>query len=804
MELLNAAESGDLARVRKLLAGAGKSRVDNRGPRKTTALQVAAIGGHVEIVRALLEAGANPDLQDADSQTALMHAICAPAQDIVDTLLDAGARADLEDWIALDFAVRFGELPMVKRLLELGAPPNRCDKESGMTVLMEAVMRGNVEMVEALLDAGANRELKNTSGQTAAAFAAYAKNHALLELLRGETPSDGSELIAAVTAGDIAQVQKLLDEKIDVNYAEPMFGNTPLHQAVYKANTKLIELLLKAGATIDARDANGRTPLSAAVMDGRASVVKQLIKSGANPNISDGYGDIALAEAVSLGRNAVVDVLLQSGADPNKSTDRSPAPILWAVQVGTPALVKKLIAAGADPNATLRQPRSIHFDGFAVGTTALMFAARDGSKDIVKLLLEEGADPTTANSNGETAADFATKKGHKSVLELLQKSGATVDMKSKTLHSAALLTAAEKGDLEALQSAIAAGADVNVAREDDESTPLIFASLNGNVESARALIAAGADVNRSTPWGLGPLRCAVVRGHAGVVKLLLDSGANPNITYAPASVPAEARNTVYSSLESPLVDAAFSGHEHIIDLLLAAGADLNPDAEGITNVVTAALGGRRFELAHKLIRMGAKTKKDDEVYLTMLSWADLASTPDFQLSTADVANTFNVTAEKFDAAPGTWLFQVKGPEEEVTERITKHFDELYEKAAKRNHTIIDVGQAYGCGPHTRYFVLFPTRDMFAIMGAFGVYGNDVELSNRDLIKWFRALHKVEPFTLRGCRRDTVTIEFDRLIADPKGWAKKMLAFCPDLMADGDTKDFIAKLRTQRRIEFWWD
>lgn len=104
--LCDAAASGDIARVRRLLAGgASHDSIDEDG---TTALMAAAFAGETGIVRLLLDHGADPNLQDESGLTALMNAVIGDGEmdlegghslylEVVEALLEADADADLED-----------------------------------------------------------------------------------------------------------------------------------------------------------------------------------------------------------------------------------------------------------------------------------------------------------------------------------------------------------------------------------------------------------------------------------------------------------------------------------------------------------------------------------------------------------------------------------------------------------------------------------------------------------------------------------------------------------------------------------
>ena len=105
---------------------------------------------------------------------------------------------------------------------------------------------------------------------------------------------------------------------------------------------------------------------------------------------------------------------------------------------------------------------------------------------------------------------------------------------------------------------------------------------------------------------------------------------------------------------------------------------------------------------------------------------------------------------------------------------------------------------------TRFLVLLPTADPFSVMAAFGTHGNDDELSNRDLIAWFREFEQQYPFVLRSCQHDTVIIDLQKPLDDPAKWARKLIQFNSDICPDDNLDVFERQLATSTQIHFWWD
>lgn len=179
--LVEYARAGDVASVRGLVeAGASPDAASERGERP---LVVAVSEHRLEVVRALLELGADPNLADASGapldhalgHRAILHALlvagadptrandllfhAAPFPGALALLLEHGAdpnatTANFET--ALSFACDEGRLASAELLLAAGANPNQLDPETGRTPLHFAAENGRLELVDRLLDAGAD------------------------------------------------------------------------------------------------------------------------------------------------------------------------------------------------------------------------------------------------------------------------------------------------------------------------------------------------------------------------------------------------------------------------------------------------------------------------------------------------------------------------------------------------------------------------------------------------------------------------------------------------------------------------
>lgn len=183
--LFKACSDGDYARVRKLLnAGAD---INAREIESETPLMYAAVEDRTEVVKLLLDRGAEINLQSVNRETALGRAVGMSRYEAVSMLLDRGANIEQSTeggGTPLMDAAGLDDLKMLKLLLARGAKVNVTDDE-GDTALMAAVVKSvSSDTVRFLLASGADVNLRNKRGEIPATIAERNGNQALLALLR--------------------------------------------------------------------------------------------------------------------------------------------------------------------------------------------------------------------------------------------------------------------------------------------------------------------------------------------------------------------------------------------------------------------------------------------------------------------------------------------------------------------------------------------------------------------------------------------------------------------------------------------
>ncbi|NMG15467.1 ankyrin repeat domain-containing protein [Aromatoleum bremense] len=180
---LNAARLGDTWPLVQLLSrGLDPNTVDEQG---NTLLILAAREGHADTVAAILEFRPKLGQRNAAGDSALMMAVLKGHDEVVDLLLDAGAPVNHDGWTPLMYAAFEGRAAILERLLAQGADVNALAPNKS-NALMLAARNGHVDVVRRLLRTDVDLEQKNDAGFTVDSWAQANGNTDIAELVRTE------------------------------------------------------------------------------------------------------------------------------------------------------------------------------------------------------------------------------------------------------------------------------------------------------------------------------------------------------------------------------------------------------------------------------------------------------------------------------------------------------------------------------------------------------------------------------------------------------------------------------------------
>ena len=607
---------------------------------ETTPLLAAATRSQVEVLRLLLERGADPNLwslPDKAGRPALGIATWVDCYEAVELLLLHGADVHSQTLFGtpLHLASLFGDIDIVRALLDNGATVDANDIYQ-QTPLHNAATNGRIEVVACLLHRGANPNIQYEDLETPLHIASRNGIDMVKTLLeKGATIDATNEYqqtplhIAAAEEGKIEVLAHLLHKGANPN-AQDINLRTPLHFASANSNIDKIKALLEKGATIDATDKYQRTPLHMAARKGRIDMLVYLLHKGANPNAQDIDLGTPLHSASANSSIDEVKALLEKGAtiDATDKYQLTPLHIIAAAIEGRIEVLTYFLHKNANPNAqdiNLRTP--LHFasansnidkikalleKGATLDAndkyqqTPLEIAASEGEINVVAYLLQRGADPNVQNIELATPLHYASAND---VVEALLEKGAIIDANDK-YQQTPLHNAARDGRIDVLAYLLQRGANPN-AQNVDGWTPLCIAAEVDQVGAITTLLEQSADVNinAQTSIGFTPLGIAISKDNTEIARLLIDRGADIN---------------TQSEGQTPLGVAVLYKYIEIARLLIDRGADINVRNEYGETPMNFAIQRSTDEFVDELIQSGADLGNMDRYGMTCSNWLQRA------------------------------------------------------------------------------------------------------------------------------------------------------------------------------------
>lgn len=368
---------------------------------------------------------------DEDGDTPLTFALGVDNIDIniIKSLVDHGASIDYPNekgYTPVVLSVLYGNKDILDYFLSKGADPNTINKKDNNSLLAISYLVNNIDIFKFLLDHGANTDV----------------------VLNTKEYRNRSLLLDALEKGRLDVVEILLNNGLNPNVKDKN-GIVPLFYAVSYKDIPSIKLLLSYGADINAKAPNGKTVLSIAIEDGYFDIIKLLVDAGAEIDISslsavedldlfkylfqsfnldvNGKGKSGAPILVSQaydGSEEIVNFLLDNGANINSVDKDGFTPLHEACLSNNLDMVKLLLNRGANPNVKSKS-----------GSTPIFkcwFSSGDKNIPIYKELLKYGVDVNSKNNDGETLLHFYCLRPHlknMKVIKFLLDNGADSNIK---------------------------------------------------------------------------------------------------------------------------------------------------------------------------------------------------------------------------------------------------------------------------------------------------------------------------------------------------------------------------------------
>jgi uncharacterized protein len=412
----------------------------------------------------------------------------------------------------------------------------------------------------------------------------------------------GSEtrLADAAMAGDRETVHSLLKQNVDVNAAQGD-GSTALHWAAFQDDIEMAQWLIRAGANVKAATRiNGMTPLFLACRNGSSRMVEILLQAGADANQPDTLGTTPLMIAAAAGNPDAVKVLIEHGAGVNaKESAHGQTALMFAAALNRAAAIQVLMAHGADAKVTTKvvKPERVRVDeeGKPVLDEKEPAGAGRGGRGGARTAESSKPTPEVA----ELKAQIQKLTAELNELKPGDKKQESANSKQENASDTKEAGRVKEQTASAGKSPADAKADPKTADANDPKkrprrevgaqvvggmTALLFAARDGQVDAARSLLDAGVDINDpGNGEKMTPLVMAISNGHFDLAKMLLDRGANPNLANIEGLTAlwdtVDVQWSPHAWFPEPVVAQEHVGYLELMSDLLAHGADPNAKLE---------------------------------------------------------------------------------------------------------------------------------------------------------------------------------------------------------------------------------
>ncbi|KAF4632251.1 hypothetical protein G7Y89_g5882 [Cudoniella acicularis] len=676
-----AAHANEVESIKVLGENGADVHATNKGHFRPIDLAISPIGteSSVEALRALLELGSGTETAPEGADPPLFAAAIQGKLDLVKVLINAGADVNHKNI--------FGVTPLMctkgprnnqifETLLKHGADVFHVGLDGG-TLLHGAAQGGADSFVQFLVDAGLDVNSQDSIGRTPLDRAQETQRHTTVKLLQtlgsrssretntlcpsksSAPPSRSPSPVPQIKAGiedsiNVMAIQNAIREG-DINRARELLSEEKelaklpllLNLAVLRGSAKLVQLLLDSGSDPNKFTKFGSPPLWAAFSSNFVDLAKLLVQHGADLSYKPN-GVTYLHLAAQRDHEESTTYLLAQGSDIEaKAESGTTTPLLVAAAAGACRTLRLLIDAKASLETPDEHQRTPLYSAMMkdkldiihillasganveavtdIGLTTLQGAARLGHTAIVSALLEHGAQITQAQEDGFTALHEAAEAGHLEAARVLLDAGADMEAES-TRGFTALHKSIYRGFDEITSLLLDQGANIHCSSRNDE-TPLHTAAKKGNLAVVTRLLEMGAEIDVHGPSRNTALMMAADEEHHGVVRALLMRHAKATLTGSGGLTAFHmacrngsldtirlmlhlglSPNTKSSSGVTPLHTAAEYDHRDIAELLIDHRAEIDSratqDTTGDTPLHCAAEWNAR-KVAELLISKGA-------------------------------------------------------------------------------------------------------------------------------------------------------------------------------------------------------
>lgn len=515
------------------------------------AIHLAAAENHLGVVPILINTyNANIESRDEYGSTPLLNAVRRGYEPMVQFLLQEGAESNISDGNGLSpihYAIRLENGISLCELLRQKGVNFQHQDNLGNTALHTSIEYDlGIDRIQYLLDKGADSNIRNKQGNTPLLLSIIKENKEAIKLL--QTQSDifamnqqGLSPALVILSMDLEWVDWFFQNDT-INMTDYM-GNSILHYAssfpIHELEGEKIQLLVRKGAQVNKRNAQGKTSLHVAVESLYWQTSNLLVHLGANPYSLDNQNKSPMEEAFERGSDFTQSFLTGGEELLDIPDNQGNTPLITAVKMGFPNIASLLVNLGADSNLSNFQ-----------GMTPLLLSIENGYEDLFNLLIERGADIKLGDNNGDSALHYLVK-GQKSFNVTLGEVLISNGLSANTPNNQGL-------------------------------TPLHYASLFKNTTAMDFLLNNGADMESADSQGFTPIFYSVLENDLSGYRYFQSRSANLKVRDFQG-------NTL---LHAAVVEAMEDDNKDLIRKIIEDGGDIHGlNAKGDSPLVLALTFG---------------------------------------------------------------------------------------------------------------------------------------------------------------------------------------------------------------------
>ena len=498
-----------------------------------------------------------------------------------------------------------------------------CRNTTGRTPLMNAALKGNVQVVKSIIKREADPSLMDNRGLNTLHYAAQGGNTDIISLIHTHLPNIDSKtregdtpLMLAALNGKLRAVKWFLERGATVACEEKRGWNT-LHHAAQGGDTDIISLIHTHLPNIDSKTREGDTPLMLAALCGKLYAVKWFLEKGATVACENDVGWNTLHYAAQAGDTDIISLIHTHLPNIESKTGNGYTPLMVAAFRGELLAVKWFLEKGATVACKDSRGWSMlhhaarggdtdiislihtHLPNIDSKTgeciTLLMVATLWGKLHAVKWFLEKGATVACECNRGWNTLHCAAKGGDTDIISLIHTHLPNIDSKTGE-GDTPLMLAASCGKLHAVKWFLEKGATVACENNEGWNT-LHYAAQGGDTDIISLIHTHLPNIESKTSNGFTPLMVAAFRGKLHAVKWFLEKGATVT------SVVSHGWNILHG--------AAQSGDPDTIDLILTHLTDIeSKTVHGETPLIIAVRLGK-LQGVKCLLERGANPLAED-------------------------------------------------------------------------------------------------------------------------------------------------------------------------------------------------